>query len=64
MGSKFENVRRKYRRVCLDKRISNDFIMMNDDSYIKPLDKIWYYIRWKLRMVVWNYKRKYDIQDF
>lgn len=59
LGSKFENVRRKYRRVCLDKRISNDFIMMNDDFYIlKPLDKIWYYIRWKLRMVVWELQKK------
>jgi hypothetical protein len=59
LWSKFENVRRKYRRMCLDTRISEDFVMMNDDFYIlKPIEKLWYYIRWTLESVISTLKEK------
>lgn len=48
-SNKYINVRRKCAKMSLDKRISEDFILMNDDFYIlKPIDKLWYYIRWTM----------------
>lgn len=47
---KFDNVINKYRIICNDDRISNDFILMHDDNFIiKQIDDIDYYIRSTLK---------------
>lgn len=48
--SKYENVINKLKLICKDKRISDDFILMNDDIYaIKPVSSIPYYTKWTLK---------------
>lgn len=47
---RFDNVINKYRLICNDERISDDFILMHDDNYIlNKLDTIPYYKRWTLK---------------
>lgn len=47
--SKYLNVINKYKMICEDPRISEDFILMNDDIYInKKIDKIQIYTKWTL----------------
>lgn len=47
---RFENVRNKYRIICENEEISDDFILMHDDNYIlKPIKELKYYIRWTLQ---------------
>jgi hypothetical protein len=59
LPSKFQNVRRKFRMICDDKNISENFVLMHDDFYIiKPIRKIEYHSRWLLIDYLRELKRK------
>jgi len=48
--NKFNNVINKYKIICKDDRISDDFILMHDDNYIlKSIKKVETYKRWTLK---------------
>jgi len=43
-NSKYKNARLNLEKICVDKRISDDFILMNDDFYImKPIKSVDYF---------------------
>jgi len=62
--NKHINVARKIAEILCDKRISDDFILMNDDFYIlREYKKIPYYYNKSIREWTWRAREK-DMQSF
>lgn len=60
LWSKYKNVINKYKTICEDERISDNFVLMNDDIYfLKEILEIPYYTRGSLKELVRYYKEKY-----
>lgn len=58
--SKYLNVLGKYRAICENENISENFVLMNDDMYImEPITDIPYYIKWTLKEHIEYIKEKH-----
>lgn len=65
MADKYAHARENLKRIVLDKRISEDFILMNDDFFIiEPIDQVDYFYGGDLVDKAKKYKQSFGMNSY